>query len=235
MPNPYLLSLQNINAITTFSNAIWAYFGYHQFPQQQNVNVTPVIEGTNTALQISQNQYDDYQEDIHTLTQAYQSIATIRDPIEYQQELVAWHQEKASLQAALLLDYKKAHMLTKRHYLRLRKQLNAIELNSAPVNQFDKMQHNLLQAEQSHQIKQVSLSHLNGNNGFVVYNSNTSMATGTSTSKLGDINGDGIDDFVIGSSHSSVNSTYGGLDNVISYVLFGQTDDFPSSINFEGF
>ena len=70
------------NVITTLSNAIWEYFGHHQIPQQQHVNVTPVIKGTNSALQISQNQYDDYQEDICTLKQAYQSIAAIRDPIE---------------------------------------------------------------------------------------------------------------------------------------------------------
>ena len=90
------------------------------------------------------------------------------NPIKYQRELVAWRQEKASMQAALLLDYKKAHILTKRHYLRLRKQLNAIELNSMPVNQSEKTQHRLLQAEQPYQTKQVSLSHLNGDNGFVI-------------------------------------------------------------------
>ena len=185
MPNPCLLFVQNTNVITTLSNAIWEYFDHPQFRQPQNVNVTPVIKGTNTALQISQNQYDDYQEDIHTLKQAYQSIAATRDPTKYQQELIAWHQEKASIQTALLSDYKKNHILTKRHYLRLKKQLNAIALSSAPVNQYQKTQHRRLQTKQSHQTKQVSLSHLNGHNGFFIYNSDANMLTGTSTSKLG--------------------------------------------------
>ena len=57
------------------------------------------------------------------------------------------------MQTALLLDYKKAHVLTKRHYLRLRKQLNAIELSSTPVNQSEKIEYSLLQAEQPHETK----------------------------------------------------------------------------------
>ena len=235
MPNLCLLFIQNANVITTLSNTIWGYFGHHQFPQQQNVNIIPVIKGTNTALQISQNQYDDYQEDIHRLTQAYQSITTIPDPTKYQQKLVAWRQEKASIQTALLLDYKKTHLLTKRHYLRLRKQLNAIELSSTPVSQYEKAQHKLLQTEQPHQAKQVSLSHLNGDNGFVIYSSDNNIKTGTSMDKLGDINGDGIDDFIIDFSYLSPNCTCGVLADSLSYVLFGQTDDFPSSINLKNF
>ena len=235
MLNPYLLFAQNENVITTLSNAIWGYFNHHQFLQQQHVNVTPVIEGANTALQISQNQYDDYQEDINTLKQAYQSIAAIRDPIEYQQELAVWRQEKASTQTALLLDYKKAHILTKRHYSRLRKQLNTIELSSTSVNQSEKIQHGLLQAEQPHETKQVSLSHLNRNNGFVIYGSDKNIDTGMSTSKLGDINGDGVDDFIIDFNYLSSNNTCGLFGDAISYVLFGQTDDFPSSINLRSF
>ena len=235
MPNLCLLFAQNANVITTLSNAIWGYFGHHQFPQQQNVHVTPVIKGANTASQISQNQYDDYQEDIHTLKQAYQSITAICDPIECQQELIAWHQEKASIQAALFLDYKKAHVLTKRHYLQLRKQLNAIELNSTHVNQSEKAQYRQLQAEQPHQTKQVSLSHLNGNNGFVIYSSDKNIDTGMSMDKLGDINGDGIDDFIIDFSSLSFNDTYGTPGDGLSYVLFGQTDSFPSSINLRNF
>ena len=235
MPNSCLLFGQSANVITTLSNAIWGYFGHHQFPQQQSLNITPVINGTNTSLQISQNQYDDYQEDINKLKQAYQSIFAIREPIKHQQELVVWHQEKASIQTALLLDYKKAHILTKRHYLRLRKQLNAIEFNSMPTNQSEKAQYRLLQAEQSHQTKQVSLSHLNGNNGFVIYSSDTDIDTGASMDKLGDINGDGIDDFIIDFNCLSLNDTYGIPGDGLSYVLFGQTNDFSSSINLKNF
>ena len=223
MLNLSLLFAQNVNIATALSNAIWGYFDQHQFPKQQNVNVIPVIKGANTALQISQNQYDDYQEDINKLEQAYQSISAIHKPIKHQQELAAWRQEKASIQAAISLDYKKAHVLTKRHYLRLRKQLNAIELISTPVNQYEKVQHRLLQAEQSYQTKQISLAHLNGDNGFVIHSSDINTFVGQSTiNKLGDINGDGIDDFIIASKNSSING--------ISYILFGQKDDFPASI-----
>ena len=59
---------------------------------------------------------------------------------------------------------------------------------------------------------------INGVNGFVINGINPSDQTGHSVSSAGDINGDGIDDVIIGERYSSPN----GITNVDrSYVVFG--------------
>ncbi|MEH2015381.1 beta strand repeat-containing protein [Nostoc sp.] len=64
---------------------------------------------------------------------------------------------------------------------------------------------------------QLNLSTLNGSNGFAINGINESDQSGTSVSSAGDINGDGIDDLIIGAPSASPNGDFSGQ----SYVLFG--------------
>jgi len=65
----------------------------------------------------------------------------------------------------------------------------------------------------------LSLSTLNGSNGFAINGIAASDQSGFSVSSAGDVNGDGIDDLIIGARSASPNGiTYAGQ----SYVLFGQ-------------
>ncbi|HEY9603393.1 MAG TPA: FG-GAP and VCBS repeat-containing protein, partial [Allocoleopsis sp.] len=72
----------------------------------------------------------------------------------------------------------------------------------------------------------LDLSSLNGNNGFVINSSGTS-------SLAGDVNGDGINDIIIGNPNADPN----GVTNAgSSYVIFGQAGGFgatldPSTLN----
>jgi hypothetical protein len=65
----------------------------------------------------------------------------------------------------------------------------------------------------------VQLSGLDGGNGFRIDGSPTNDQSSFAVSGAGDINGDSIDDIVIG-------ARYGG-----AYVVFGRPDAFPSSID----
>ncbi|MEH2076635.1 MAG: Ig-like domain-containing protein [Nostoc sp.] len=64
------------------------------------------------------------------------------------------------------------------------------------------------------------LSTLNGSNGFAVKGINVSNQSGFSVSSAGDINGDGLDDLIIGSSTAGK-----------SYVVFGKSSGFAASLN----
>ena len=70
----------------------------------------------------------------------------------------------------------------------------------------------------------LELSDLNGTNGFRIdgINRNDNSRTGTFVSSAGDVNGDGIDDFVLGASSArgSWDKTY-GFGSGESYVVFG--------------
>ncbi len=73
----------------------------------------------------------------------------------------------------------------------------------------------------------LELSSLNGTNGFVINGINERDYSGFAVSNAGDINGDGIDDLIIGASNADRNGkNYVGE----SYVVFGRDSDFDASL-----
>jgi len=77
----------------------------------------------------------------------------------------------------------------------------------------------------------LDLANLNGSNGIVVNGLSAGNGLGISVGGAGDVNGDGIDDFIVGASGVHTN----GLLRVgQSYVIFGDADGFPSGIDLNG-
>ena len=77
----------------------------------------------------------------------------------------------------------------------------------------------------------LDLADLNGSNGFVLQGIDDGDFSGRSVSGAGDINGDGFDDLIIGASDASPNDqAYAGE----SYVVFGKTSGFSSSLDLAG-
>jgi hypothetical protein len=78
----------------------------------------------------------------------------------------------------------------------------------------------------------LNLFELNGSNGFVITDipgiNRYSFSSGISVSNAGDINGDGIDDLIIGARYASPNSQNGAGS---SYVVFGNSSGFAASFN----
>ena len=72
----------------------------------------------------------------------------------------------------------------------------------------------------------LELSSLNGDNGFVINGVDARDYSGFSVSGAGDINGDGVDDLIIGAFRADPNGDYSGE----SYVVFGSTTGFSSSL-----
>ncbi len=76
-----------------------------------------------------------------------------------------------------------------------------------------------------------NFSNLNGRNGFVINGIGTGIydGSGISSSRVaGDVNGDGLDDLIIGSPYGSANDqTFTSQ----TYVVFGRTAGFDASIN----
>ena len=70
----------------------------------------------------------------------------------------------------------------------------------------------------------IELSELNGSNGFAIEGEEGSNGFGENISDAGDINGDGIDDLVIGAPSADPNGDSSGR----SYVLFGSSAGFES-------
>jgi len=73
----------------------------------------------------------------------------------------------------------------------------------------------------------IQLSTLDGSTGFRLDGVKANDRAGVSVSGAGDVNGDGIDDLVIGASGADPNGNYSGS----SYVVFGKTSAFASSMD----
>lgn len=73
-----------------------------------------------------------------------------------------------------------------------------------------------------------NLSDLNGTNGFTINGIAEGNETGTSVSRIGDINGDGIDDLIIGAPYADPNDLN---DAGVGYVVFGKQDGFSANFN----
>ena len=74
----------------------------------------------------------------------------------------------------------------------------------------------------------VNLSQLNGQNGFTLNGTDAEGFSGGTVSSAGDINGDGIKDFIIGAFGAAVN----GQNNAgKTYIVFGTNQGFPANFN----
>ncbi|MDB9524582.1 cadherin domain-containing protein [Oscillatoria sp. CS-180] len=74
----------------------------------------------------------------------------------------------------------------------------------------------------------LELSALDGSNGFIISGIDRRDFSGRAVSGAGDINGDGIDDLIIGAERADPNGTeYAGE----SYVIFGRRTNQPPSLN----
>ena len=71
----------------------------------------------------------------------------------------------------------------------------------------------------------LNFADLNGRNGFALPGEFGGDAAGASVSGAGDVNGDGLDDFIIGAPLAGADS--GGPDLGVSYVVFGSATGFP--------
>ncbi|MFN6563153.1 MAG: beta strand repeat-containing protein [Nostoc sp. ChiSLP01] len=77
----------------------------------------------------------------------------------------------------------------------------------------------------------LNLSTLNGTNGFVINGIEAGDFSGSPVSSAGDVNGDGIDDLIIGAINFKTNN--GGTVSASgqSYVIFGKSTGFSASLN----
>ena len=73
----------------------------------------------------------------------------------------------------------------------------------------------------------IQLSTLNGTNGFRIPGAAANDQAGYSVSHAGDVNGDGIDDFIVGAPSADVSGTNSGA----AYVVFGRTGGFGTNLN----
>ena len=69
---------------------------------------------------------------------------------------------------------------------------------------------------------------LNGTNGFKINGIDSNDVSGSAVSGAGDVNGDGIDDLIVGANFADPNGNTGAGE---SYVVFGQTGGFSSSFD----
>jgi hypothetical protein len=73
----------------------------------------------------------------------------------------------------------------------------------------------------------LELSRLDGSNGFALNGITTGDKSGYSVDSAGDVNGDGLDDLIIGAHHADAN----GIDSGEAYVVFGRSSGLGASFN----
>ncbi|MGD1931525.1 MAG: integrin alpha, partial [Leptolyngbyaceae cyanobacterium] len=73
----------------------------------------------------------------------------------------------------------------------------------------------------------LELSALDGTNGFVINGIDERDRSGLAVSSAGDVNGDGLDDLIIGAYGADPNGNNGAGE---SYVVFGQAEDFETAL-----
>ncbi len=73
----------------------------------------------------------------------------------------------------------------------------------------------------------LNLTSLDGSNGFQINGQAAGDRSGISVSSAGDINGDGIDDLIVGAHYAAPNGSKSGA----SYVVFGKSTGFSSDFN----
>jgi len=75
---------------------------------------------------------------------------------------------------------------------------------------------------------QLELSDLPASRGFRIVGMNDNDLFGTSVSGTGDVNGDGLDDVIIGAKWAD--TWRGGIHTGESYIIFGHSNDLPSTL-----
>jgi len=73
----------------------------------------------------------------------------------------------------------------------------------------------------------ISVTTLNGANGFTISGEHASDYAGWSVASAGDVNGDGFDDLIVGAPQFDLNSANPGA----AYVVFGKASGFTSNIS----
>ncbi|CAN5156257.1 hypothetical protein BH10PSE7_BH10PSE7_09340 [soil metagenome] len=76
----------------------------------------------------------------------------------------------------------------------------------------------------------IGLAQINGANGFEIKGEVAGDRSGNAVSSAGDVNGDGIDDIIIGAPVAGPNGSASGA----SYVVFGKQSGFAASLNLAG-
>jgi hypothetical protein len=74
----------------------------------------------------------------------------------------------------------------------------------------------------------INVSDLDGTNGFVITGASQRDLLGSSVSNAGDVNGDGLDDIVIGAQFAGPGSANGPG---AAYIVFGRTTSFGTGLN----
>ena len=257
--------------LTRWFGTVWNHFIDDHSYTNQNVQVSPVIKGSQAEYQMSKNQFDDYQEDIIKLAQRYDVMLTNPNLKNQQIEMSRWRKERNHLRRLITLDYRKTHVLNKAHYNVLLNRLKNIglfdqESHKSKVNRNSKniddtilsqkslkpiatkvnllTKRNQLTPQQSlFETKilndSIDIEELDGQNGFIAYGIGPHNYTGHDVSGAGDFNGDMIEDAIICAS-----GHYDGLTPLDAstrdlscvnpgacYVLFGQAGNFNASIH----